>query len=235
MPRLALLLPLLLAACGWVDYDALPEGRIKGTVFVMWVGEGSSTEGAGKFVYVPNPRDPLRLERGEGATPAEIRPEMIYTDGGSIPKPGQMFKGFSPWGYAPAYMIHDWLFVARHCLTDAATDPGIPLSEAKLAIKDMDFHESAEIIGEAIKALIASGQVATNDVAPQVISGAVAGPISYNRWTVKGACAADQVTAAHRAQAEAAIPGAGQRQLRAMTDAKGAPLAPARIITTLSF
>lgn len=229
MPRLALLLPLLLAACGWVDYGNLPEGRIKGTVFVMWVGEGSSTEGAGKFVYVPNPRNPLRLIRGGGASPTEIRPEMIYTDGGSIPKPAQMFKGFSPWGYAPAYMIHDWLFVARHCLTDDTP------TETERVIAKMEFHESAEIIGEAIKALIASGQVSANDVAPHVIAGAVAGPISYSRWRAEGACAADRVSDVHRAQVEAAIPGAGQRKLRAMTDAKGAPLAPARIITTLSF
>ncbi|MDK3019617.1 hypothetical protein [Pseudodonghicola flavimaris] len=229
MRRLSLLFPLLLAACGWVDYDALPEGEIKGTVFVMWVGEGSATEGAGKFVYVPNPRDPLRLVRGDGAVPKEIRPEMIYTDGGSIPRAGQMFNGFSPWGYAPAYMIHDWLFVARHCLTDDTP------TQAERAIADMEFKESAEIIGEAIQALIASGQVAANDVAPQVIAGAVAGPISYSRWRAEGACTADRVSDAHRAQAEAAIPGTGLRGLRAMTDAKGAPLAPARIITTLSF
>ncbi|MGD9864376.1 MAG: hypothetical protein AB7S99_14300 [Pseudodonghicola sp.] len=229
--RLAPLFALLLAACGHVDYDATPAGEFRGSLFVMWVGEGGKA-GDGRFVYVPNPRDPLRLVRGGDApSPGVIQPEMIYTDGGSIPRAGQLFNGFAPWGYAPAYMIHDWLFVARHCLTDGAP------TRAEREIADMEFHESAEIIAEAIKALIASGQALPNDVAPRVIAGTVAGPISYDRWTVRGACATDRVTEAHRAAAEAAIPGAGaaQRKLRQMTDATGAPLAAARLVTTLSF
>lgn len=232
MPRLALLFPLLLAACGHVDYGATPAGRFEGSLFVMWVGEGGKA-GDGRFVYVPNPRDPLRLVRGGDApSPAVIQPEMIYTDGGSIPRAGQMFNGFAPWGYAPAYMIHDWLFVARHCLTD-----GTPTA-AEREIQGMEFHESAEIIAEAIKALIASGQVRENDVAPQVIAGAVAGPVSYGRWTVTGECATDRVSEADRAAAEAGIPGSGT-MLRGMRkqldDGSMVAVKPARLVTTLSF
>ncbi len=230
MRRLALLLCLALAACGHVDYDATPAGRFKGSLFVMWVGEGGSS-GDGRFVYVPNPRDPLRLIRAEGS-PQVIQPEMIYTDGGSIPRAGQMFRGFAPWGYAPAYMIHDWIFVARHCLTD-----GTP-TEAERKIAEMEFQDSAEIIAEAIKALIASGKVRENDVAPRVIAGAVAGPVSYRRWTVRGECETDRVSAADRAAAEAGIPGSTKAlrgMTRALPDGRAVPVAPARLVTTLSF
>lgn len=149
----------------------------------MWVGEGSSTSGAGRFVYVPSSGDELRLIRGgSGGTLSVVRPEMMHTDGGSIPRPAQLFTGFSPWDYAPAYMVHDWLFVARHCLSDDA-DP----TPAERDVAAMEFRESAEIIGEAIKSLVGSGTVRANDVAPRVIAGAEAGPVSYASWIARGA------------------------------------------------
>lgn len=230
MRRLALLFCLALAACGHVDYDATPAGRFEGSLFVMWVGEGGDT-GDGRFVYVPNPRDPLRLIRATGS-PQVIQPEMIYTDGGSIPRAGQLFRGFAPWGYAPAYMIHDWLFVARHCLTD-----GTP-TEAEREIAGMEFQDSAEIIAEAIKGLIAAGKVRENDVAPRVIAGAVAGPVSYRRWVVTGECETDRVSEADKAAAEAGIPGAAKAlrgMTRALPDGRTVPVAPAELVTTLSF
>lgn len=214
MTRLALLFPLLLAACGWVDYDNLPEGEIQGTLLVMWVDEGSDDHGDGRFLFIPDPDDPLRLIRGAGATPTEIRPEMIYTDGGSIPKAAQLFRGFSPWGYAPAYMIHDWLFVARHCLTDAKSDSDIVLSDAKKSIEGMEFQESAEIIGEAIEALIASGKVREDDRAPRVIAGAVAGPISYDRWHERGVCKDHEIDPEHLAEAQRRVPGSAPGALQ---------------------
>ncbi len=135
MFRKPILILLLLAACGYVDYDDAPVGRLKGSLFVMWVGEGGPS-GDGKFVFVPDPNNRLTLIRtAPNATLREIRPTMMYTDGGSIPKIGQVFNGFSPWGYAPAYMMHDWLFVARQCLNDDMATP----EEAKVAA--MSFQE----------------------------------------------------------------------------------------------
>ena len=143
----------LLAACGYVDYEDVPVGRLQGSLFVMWVGEGGPS-GDGKFVFVPDPNNRLTLIRtAPNATLREIRPEMMYTDGGSIPKIGQVFNGFSPWGYAPAYMMHDWLFVARQCLNDNDARP----EEQKVAA--MPFQESAEVIAEAIKTLVDTGRV----------------------------------------------------------------------------
>jgi hypothetical protein len=109
-------LALMLTGCITADYLRTPAGHFKGSVFVMWVGEGNEY-GDGNFVFVPDPRDRLRFTRHNPQSHgAVIEPGIMYTDAGSIPKIAQVFKGFSPWGYAPAYMIHDWLFVGRHCL-----------------------------------------------------------------------------------------------------------------------
>lgn len=233
LPTLALAGTLALAACGTVDYAAAPEGEFQGSLFVMWVGEGDMM-GDGLFVYVPNPRDPLRFVRANpDATLGVIEPEMIYTDGGSIPRPATLFRGFSPWGYAPAYIVHDWLFVARHCLTD-----GTP-TEAEEAVDGMPFIESAEITAEAIKTLIASGQVAQNDVAPRVISGTVAGPISYDRWQAEGACDGHRVRPEHRRAAELGIPGAAVPRagfaLTTLDDGRVVRVRPAQLVATVSF
>lgn len=232
-PVRALVFCLVLAACGHVDFDATPAGRFDGTLFVMWVGEGDDT-GSGRFLFVPNPRDPLRLVRNRpGAAVQVIEPGMMYTDGGSIPRAGQLFEGLSPWGYAPAYMVHDWLFVARHCLSD-----GTP-TDAHRKLDAVTFQDSAEIIAEAIKGLIASGKVQGNDIAPRVISGAVAGPVSLQRWTVRGECSRDRVSEADRAAAMAAIPGASAGALaglaRRRDDGRTVPVVPAQLISTIGF
>jgi hypothetical protein len=189
---LRLLALIALAGCGAADYAKAPMGKLSGTVLVMWVGETQGGEGDGRFVYVPS-ATPLQFQRTNAdATLTTITPEMMYTDGGSIPAMAQVFKGFSPWGYAPAYILHDWLFVARKCVNDGMADP----EQAKVA--QMPFGESAEVAAEVIKTLITTNTVAPNDVAPGLISAAVAGPIAQERWNQKGACARDKVSAAHR-------------------------------------
>ncbi|PIE15368.1 MAG: hypothetical protein CSA68_06745 [Rhodobacterales bacterium] len=221
--HILLLLITVLAACGTVDFDKAPVGRFEGSLLVMWVREGNRL-GDGRFVFVPSRTNPLTFHRNKpGAAVTRIRPEMMYTDGGSIPKAGQLFNGFSPWGYAPAYMIHDWLFVARHCLNDGAP------SDEERKIANMAFQESAEITAEAIKTLIASGKVKKNDVAPRVIAGVVAGPFAYERWVLKGACSGDRVSQEHRAEVEKAFAQrAGVRVLKS-------GVAPAKIIAEISF
>lgn len=214
----------MITACGIVDYEKVPTGKFTGSLLVMWVGEGGNS-GDGRFVFVPSRTTPLTFTRkNPNGTVSEIQPEMMYTDGGSIPRQAQLFSGFSPWGYAPAYMVHDWIFVARHCLTDGTPKGREP------EIAQMKFHESAEIIAEAIKTLIASGRVKEREVAPRVISGTVAGPISYQRWVVKGACSGDRVTQDHLDEVNAALDqkaGIKARRLRGV--------APARIVAEFSF
>jgi len=221
----------VVSACGRVDYEAAPVGRFSGSLFVMWVDEGGPL-GDGSFVYVPSPNARLTFKRG-GALPFDtIRPEMMYTDGGSIPKVAQLFEGFSPWGYAPAYMVHDWLYVARHCNLD-----GTATAEEQ-RMNGMDFQTSADIIAEAIKTLVASDRISKNDVAPRVISSVVAGPVSREIWERSEACEAARVSDADRMAAEASIPGSSvpltgiQRQL---PDGTTTPVEAARVVAQIRF
>ncbi|RXT51422.1 hypothetical protein B6S44_21260 [Bosea sp. Tri-44] len=155
----------------------------------------------------------------------------MYTDGGSIPKIAQAFNGFSPWGYAPAYMIHDWLFVAHHCVVDAAADA------RQLETADITFDDSIEILGEAIQALVASRQVAANDVTASTITSAVGTPIARNLWDRQGACEGSHVSKEHRSIAESAIPGTSAVAGRVPARGGGveARRPTSRIITRVSF
>lgn len=230
--RMAVFLSLL-SSCGSVDYENAPVGKFKGSLFVMWVGEGGPL-GDGAFVFVPNPRNRLTFNRDPDAgNYNRIQPEMMYTDGGSIPKIGQVFNGFSPWGYAPAYMIHDWLFIAHRCNEDGKARP----EEKKFA--DMKFQESADIIAEAIKTLGESGKVKKNDIAGNTISSVVAGPFSRKLWNVKGACLTRRVSEDDRKAAEAAIPGSSRTAVfgafRTLPDGSKIPLKPASFVAVVQF
>ena len=132
-----------LASCGHVDYENAPAGKFSGSLFVMWIDDGGAL-GDGTFVYVPHPDQPQKFTRTAQGSVRTIKPQMMYTDGGSIPRIAQVFQGFNPWGYAPAYIVHDWLFVARQCNTDGLANT----AEEKVA--NVTFQESAEIIAEAI-------------------------------------------------------------------------------------
>lgn len=213
---------LALSSCGHVDYPGTQPGRFQGSLFVMWLGEGGAS-GDGTFLFVPDPGNRLSFEWTDktGQT-HRIQPDMMYTDGGSIPKIGQIFNGFGPWGYAPAYMVHDWLYVARHCNVD-----GTPTA-AERALADITFQQSAEILAAAIKTLIATKRVKDDDIAPAAISGAVAGPIARAKWNERGACATPRIIEQDRLAAEAAIPGSSAMQRR-----RG--VAPAAIVGQFSF
>lgn len=231
MPRFALVLALLLSACGPNIYTSAQAGRFDGRIFLMWIDDGGAM-GDGTFLFVPVPGQELKFTRkNPKATVKVIRPEMMYTDGGSIPRLAQAFKGFSPWGYAPAYMVHDWLFIAKNCLTDG-TPQG---NEGDIA--GMEFPESADVMAEAIRTLVAQNMVKPDDVSKAVISSVVGGPISRSLWTQKGACADRRVSPEDRLAAEAGLPGS-TRSLRGLTrvkDGREIPLKAGRIVDTIGF
>lgn len=220
--RAAILAALALSSCGQVDYNGTKPGEFQGSLFVMWLGGGGSS-GDGAFLFVPDPDNRLSFDwPDENGKIHTIQPDMMYTDGGSIPKIGQVFNGLGPWGYAPAYMVHDWLYTARHCLRDGTPTP----SEQKVA--DITFEQSAVILASAIKTLIETRRVKKNDFAPQVISGAVAGPIARNKWNEAGACAGLRILEKDRQAAEAGIPGSSTALRRGGTR-------PATVVGQFSF
>src|SRR5262245_54843026 len=92
---LGMLAALVAAGCVTPQIDPDDAGHVSGTLMVFWVGED-------KFVYYPLYKtDPLRYRLPKRLAQKlgydEIRPGIIYTDGGSIPPAVRGWAGFSPW------------------------------------------------------------------------------------------------------------------------------------------
>lgn len=115
--------------CAQLHYNGLDRGELSGRLVVEWVGPD-------QFRFTPHPQDPLTFVRDNGD---RITPGVMYTDGGSIPRPLWALKSYSPWGYAPAFIIHDWLFEMEHCQL-----PGH---------EDYDVQEAAVVMGEVLKTM----------------------------------------------------------------------------------
>jgi hypothetical protein len=114
---------------GW-HYDQTKIGELKGTIRIKWLAQD-------KFLYEPDPADPLVFKRADGTV---IRPEAMYTDGGSIPQALRAIKAYSPWGYAPAFLVHDWLFAMKQCKR-----PGY---------EKLTLEGAADVMAEAMKTLM---------------------------------------------------------------------------------
>jgi hypothetical protein len=123
---------------------------IKGILLIQWNDEE-------RFIYVPEFRDPLRFKTRDGR---EIRPERMYTDGGSIPRVFWSAKGFSPWGYGPAYVLHDWLFHQHRCGKDRPPS-------------NYSMTEANQVLDDAIDLLMQAKKVASNQRARRLIKWAV--------------------------------------------------------------
>jgi hypothetical protein len=111
-------------------------GSMQGVLLVQWSDEN-------RFIYVPDGKDPLRFSGGDGR---EIRPGRMYTDGGSIPRVFWGVRGFSPWGYAPAYVLHDWLFHQHRCKRD------LPPTQYSLAAANQVLEDVIDILFKTNKA-----------------------------------------------------------------------------------
>ena len=132
MQRAFLVMVLLLCSgCGasW-QYNHTDTGTLKGKLLVQWIKPD-------QFIFIPDERNPLTFTRSNGTV---IKPGRMYTDGGSIPRVMWAFRNYSPWGYAPAFIIHDWLFVMKECKL-----PGFEAYNHQIA---------ADIMAEVIKTLM---------------------------------------------------------------------------------
>ena len=123
----------------WIRPGDVGTGVLSGRVLVEWVGED-------KFVYRAT-NNPLRFR--PSFMNEDIVPKDMYTDGGSIPRVFWAIPGLSPWGLGPAYIIHDWLFQIHRC---QSSEVGTNLT----------FRQSALVLAEVGKALIASGLIDHN-------------------------------------------------------------------------
>lgn len=155
----------------WKDTEV---GEIKGQMRLQWVA-------ADRFLYVPDERDPLTFIRKQGGQTIEliVMNQPFYTDGGSIPRIVRFSSDFSPWKFAPAYIIHDWLFEMNHC--------DIPGKER------YDHVIAARIMAEVVKTqMVASKQ--KDAVLLYDLYGAVWSHFAAEAWEA-GPCRCDLVAA----------------------------------------
>jgi hypothetical protein len=144
--RAALLSAVFLSTLACAEAKKASSVILEGTLLIQWTGED-------RFIYVPDPKNPLRFLTRRGR---EIRPSRMYTDGGSIPRVFWWVKGFSPWGYGPAYVLHDWLYHQHRCHLDS--EPNI-----------FSFDEANQVLDDAIGYLMITKKVDANPRARRLI------------------------------------------------------------------
>lgn len=139
-------------------YESFKTGRLKGKLIVQWLAPD-------EFLFLPDKDSPLTFTRSNGDT---ITPGRMFTDGGSIPRPLWIFRNYSPWGYAPAFIVHDWLFHAHHC---------------KLAGFDNYTHESAaDVLAEVMKTMMETKVVDRAELSLLSIHAAVDSRVAEGYW-----------------------------------------------------
>ncbi len=224
---LAVLLTLTGGACAIFSYEGTAPGELKGQLLVIWVDED-------RFVYWPKTNDPLvfglgpALQRKLGIK--AIRPGLMYTDGGSIPRPLRAFDGFSPWGYGPAYILHDWIFAAHHCIMQGRPDPEDPIEYDK--VKRFTFDDSAALLAEVMKTLMANNRVRPNAEVFNLISFGVDSGVARNLWDTSDPKSCQPVTADDRKAIEDAL---RRKSLRTFAPGERSPRKPPLIVYSQTY
>lgn len=156
----------LLAAsgCAAFNYQSVDQGRIDGKLTVEWIDRDV-------FRFIPDREDPLTFTRASGE---RIVPGEMTTDGGSIPRPLWMLRDYSPWGYAPAYIVHDWLFEAHSCNLSG--------------YQQYTLDSAADVLSEVIKTMMESDRYGgRNELVLLSMDRAVRSSFAQNAWDT-GAC-----------------------------------------------
>jgi hypothetical protein len=156
-------LSLMLSACASQPYRDTAPAKFSGALDVRWLKNDY-------FLFLPHKDEPLTLLRSDGS---KIQPGRMYTDGGSIPRFLWGVEGYSPWGYAPAYIVHDWLFEAQHC----GYEPD----------NRYTFQDSVKVMAESLKAVMESAPEVRNYFVFDSVVAAIGSPIAQRLWE-KGSC-----------------------------------------------
>ncbi len=138
-------------------YPDFPLGKFEGEPYLVWVKPD---------IFRMEPHTPrFRFIRSTGEV---IEPGKMFTDGGSIPRALWVFKDLSPWAYAPAFLIHDWLFDSHHAGTT-----------------DKRFEEVRDIMMEGVKTLMESGVCESNRFTFDLIYSGIDSFIARRVWAGK--------------------------------------------------
>jgi Protein of unknown function (DUF1353) len=91
---------------------SISGGELSGKLALAW-------DDGYQFVAYPIKGSELTYKLPKGHRLAgligEIKPGLMFTDGGSIPRTFWSFDGLSPWEYGPAFILHDWIFSRHYC------------------------------------------------------------------------------------------------------------------------
>ncbi|HEV8584031.1 MAG TPA: DUF1353 domain-containing protein [Methylomirabilota bacterium] len=157
-------LALLLSGCAATHYKQTRTGTLSGALIVEWRNPDF-------FIFRPDPASPLLFVRSDGT---RIQPGLMYTDGGSIPRPFWSLRNYSPWGYGPAFIVHDWLFHMQNC---------------KLAGYDRwTIQQAATVMSEVMKTMMETpGFDFGSQDTVYLMYAAVQTPPAEKSWT-SGAC-----------------------------------------------
>jgi hypothetical protein len=147
----------LLGACA-NTYDTIKPGVLKGRVVVEWIKPDL-------FVFTPDSQNPLRFVRDSKDT---IVPARMLTDGGSIPRPLWILRNYSPWGYGPAFILHDWLFFMHQCEVSGH--------------ERYTLQDAADVMAEVMKTMMVSGKVEVDKGTLVSMHAAVSSPIAAHHW-----------------------------------------------------
>ncbi|SRR6266404_672060 len=154
----------ILVGCADIHYSQIKGGKLTGKLLVEWID-------ADLFIFTPDNEKPLTFTRYNTES---ITPGRMLTDGGSIPRPLWVMRSYSPWGYGPAFIVHDWLFEMRHCQYEG--------------FEKYSFEESAKVLSEVIKTLMVDPKYKFEDsLSMYAIYEAVRSPIAKKRWD-EGTC-----------------------------------------------
>jgi hypothetical protein len=145
------------------NYSKIVPGNLKGKLLVQWLEPD-------QFLFIPDKENPLTFVRGNGE---KITPGRMMTDGGSVPRPIWILRNYSPWGFAPAFIVHDWLFRMRQC---------------KLAgYQNYSLDSSGIIMAEIMKTMIEAKKVEANSLVVDSMYMAVTSGVARDRWE-RGTC-----------------------------------------------
>jgi hypothetical protein len=146
-----------LAGCAQLFYEKTPSGKFVGRLDVEWIAPNL-------FIYRPHSTEPLTYTAANGKA---IRPQLMYTDGGSIPRLFWSAPNMGPWDFAPGFIIHDWLFLQHRCKSGDW--------------QDFRFERSADLLAEALKTQMAQSQQ-PDPVVLWAIHEAVKTPVAKASW-----------------------------------------------------
>jgi len=158
-----IVLVFLCSGCGSKLYRETPVGEFSGDLEVRWIAND-------QFLFTPSRDNPLTFVRSNNQ---HVVPGVMMTDGGSVPRFLWGVKGLSPWGYAPAYMIHDWVFKVNIC--DYESDHAY------------EFSDSVNIMAETLKTVMENDGETKSNTLFEAIVFATSTEIAERIWN-SGTC-----------------------------------------------